>query len=750
MLNQIFVVSYIIGVILAYECRSFDPTALVICLVGIPLCLLLPNRWKQGCCGVLLGLTTVFLAASYHQTKALAPELWQKPLIVHVQVNGVRSLGHHLYQYEVKSSTLKQSLKLSDYASTQRLKVGGCYELTGKFKPKHALGNPTTFSLGKSQWANREFVRGYVVQKKPLVPVACEDAWYNMRSMRTSVQQIIDGAGLSDIATSMISALVLGRKLGLTQADWDVLHRTGTSHLLAISGLHIGLVYLLSYYLAQIILRPLALVLLRTNILILSAGVGLLISGFYVLISGAGVSSQRAWGMLCVMVVMVFYRQRLANLSVLLFVIAAILLIDPLAGMGMGLWLSAFAVFSLIWLQANKWSVHWKLPFMMFPVTSLWLNSAWLAPVSNLFAIPLVSFLIVPGALLGTVAALMNIPGAHYLLTMMGWVIDYCWAGLTWVSGYSALHHWSLLTVIDKIIFTVLFACLLLPWRFVGVVPFFIFFMALSFPRPMIVEDGVVRLHIIDAGQGTAVWIQVADKHLLFDAGSRVVLDYLKHYRVPSLDVVVISHRDKDHRAGLEDVLQNMPVKAFYVGEKLTEHSPVEQRACRAGEAWEWNNVRFEFLSPLSEGDKGNNASCVLRISVGDQHVLLTGDIEKKIERRLMKAYEPSLLKATILVAPHHGSKTSSSVSFIQAVSPEMVIYPTGFLNAYRHPHPDIIARYTSLGSKQYNTAQDGALSVKLSKDGIQSIQCYSQAHQRWWSQSEEAKCSGYLAQVGP
>jgi competence protein ComEC len=698
-----------------------------------------------GICGFLL----VFLAASYHQTKRLAPELWQVPQEIQISVEAHSLVSSYAHQYRVHSRLLNQSFQLSHYVIPQALRPGACYELTVKLKPRHALGNPNTAHHAKNQWVNREFIQGYIDNKKEIRPIPCEVTWFSLTEFRQKIKQFIDHADLSETANTMITALVLGEREGLTDQNWDILQKTGTAHLLAISGLHIGLVYAGVLWLLQWALRPMSLIFLRMNLLILASTCALIASGLYVLISGSGVSSLRAWGMLCVITLLLVRRSQLHALQILLWVVAFILLTDPLAGMGMGLWLSAGAVFALIWLNANQWQVHWKLPLLMLPMSSVWLKSAWLGPIANLVAIPFVSMLIVPAALLAVIMSVINIPGAQELFWATGWLVDRLWRFLTWLSHYAVMHHWSLLTLLDQLMLTGLVGCLLLPWRFIGPIPFILLMGALSWPKPIYPEPHTLLLHVIDAGQGTALLVQVGDKNLLFDAGSPMVSDYLDYYRIRHLDVLVISHNDKDHRAGLADLLQNISVGTLYSGELLPEVAPEQQVACRAGQSWHWEEASFQFLAPIDLNGQGNNASCVLKITLGEQSILFTGDIERKIEQELIRFFPPETLSSTLLVAPHHGSKTSSSYEFIEAVSPEIVIYPTGFLNSYHHPHPDIVARYTHLGSKQFNTAQEGALRVKLSKFGIESINCYTQEHPRWWAMNKEATCSGYLAQAG-
>lgn len=750
MLNHFYLLSYIIGVIFAYQQVEL-PSWKEAILLSIVILVLRPwPSLQRTLMAAALGVGAVFLAASYHQSKRLAPELWQVPQETVIFVLNHQRVKSFLQQYEVSSEEFGQTFELNAYENAQRLEPGFCYKVNLKLKPKNVLANPHTAHYEKNFWARRSFIQGILITKKPVEQLECQGSLLSSAQLKLPIREFIDATPVSEIAGYLLRALVLGERAALTDLDWEILQKTGTAHLLAISGLHIGLVYVFTFWLVKWLLRPLSLVLLRVNLFAIASVFALISSGVYVWISGAGVSSLRAWGMLGLMTLLALRREHLHALSVLILAVTVILIIDPLAGMGMGLWLSAGAVFALIWLSAGGWQVHWKLPLIMLPVSSLWLNSALLGPLANAVAIPLVSFLIVPAALLAVLMNSLNIPGADFLIMSSGTLLDYLWIFLRQLSHFAWMHHWSLLTVIDKLLFWSLIGCLLLPWRFLGPIPFVILIAALSFPKPIFPEPGTLTMDVIDAGQGTAILIRTGDKNLLFDAGSGLVKDYLRYYRINHLDMAVISHNDMDHRAGLASLVKAVTIDQLYVGEQLSEVPIEKQMPCRQGQNFSWGETYFEFLSPISDFHQGNNASCVLKITHGTQSILLTGDIEKKVERELLASHIASQLASTILIAPHHGSKTSSTYEFIQAVSPEIVIYPTGFLNSYHHPHPDIVTRYTHFGAKQFNTAQDGALRVKLSEFGFQSIHCYKKDHPRWWARKEENSCSGFLAQAGP
>lgn len=732
--------SFIIGVFFAYQWTGPWDLVKVIWLIFIP--------QRRLLIGLMLGALAVYLAASYHQRKQLSSELWQVPQEIQIKVLSFQPISSYLYHYHVWSDDLNQAFNLSHYERQQWFQPGHCYIVKAKLRPVRALGNATTAGSDKQAWVKREFVRGHIVGANQGVyprsfalinsEIPCHKNTWSLNHLRYQIDHYIQRLDLSPTSTALIKALVIGEKGNLNPSHWETFEKTGTSHLMAISGLHIGLVYLFCLTILKILLRPLSLILLRSNMMMWARVGALFCAGLYVLISGMGLSSQRAWGMLALLVILALNRKELPALQILLLVVVAILVVDPLAGMGLGLWLSAGAVFALIWLRDSGWQLQWKLTVLMLPLTSVMVNTSLISPLVNALAIPFVSFLVVPGALMGVVMHVVGIPGADLLMKSVAWLIDNFWIGLSWASQYTWMIHWSLLTWVDWVVFISLICCLLLPWRLIGPIPFVILSASLTWAKPIQPEPGIVFLRVMDAGQGTALLVQVGDKNLLFDVGNTIVANDLRHHRIQNLDVLVVSHRDKDHRAGLVELLEKIRVEKFYAGESLSESTSTIP--CRAGESWDWEEVHFEFLAPLHEGLKGNNASCVLKISLGEQSILFTGDIERKVERELVNL-QAEKLKSTILIAPHHGSKTSSSLDFIQAVSPQIVIYPTGFLNAYHHPHPTIVNRYSEFGIKQYNTAQVGALSVKLSKQGVESLRCYRQDHPHWWNMDTEVLC---------
>jgi competence protein ComEC len=263
----------------------------------------------------------------------------------------------------------------------------------------------------------------------------------------------------------------------------------------------------------------------------------------------------------------------------------------------------------------------------------------------------------------------------------------------------------------------------------------------LLFPASASLQQGEFRLVVLDVGQGLAAVVRTRDHTLLYDtgprfgpefsAGSAVVLPYLRQAGIGRLDVLMISHGDSDHAGGVHDVLRGIAVGRVLAGAPASVPHPAVE-PCRAGQRWRWDGVDFEVLHPSPGADRrDNDSSCVLRIRNEARAALLTGDIEAAAEASLLSLARDRL-QAQVLLAPHHGSRTSSSMPFIAAVRPDAVVFATGFRNRFGFPKQDIIARYQRHGARILDTARSGAIDIRLRRAGI-SIHTYRQAHRRFW-----------------
>jgi competence protein ComEC len=377
--------------------------------------------------------------------------------------------------------------------------------------------------------------------------------------------------------------------------------------------------------------------------------------------------------------------------------------------------------------------VQWVCFLGLLPITLLYFQQISLVMFfANALAIPWVGFVIVPLCFLASVMMLIHPILAYVLFSLVGYLFWPLWKILTWMGAlpYATWHHIMLspLIFVSSMLAVILFlAPRGWPARYLG----FIFVLPLFFCSPEKPRAGEVWLTVLDVGQGLATVIQTRDHTLVYDAGPKtyggfdsgesVVLPYLRRIRLKRLDMMIISHTDNDHLGGASAIALAIPTLAILTSNP-TKLSAFSAKNCAEGQEWNWDGVAFRMLNPPeNEAYLGNNSSCVLQIRAGNQAILLPGDIEKAAEERLVGAYGYTL-KSTVLVAPHHGSKTSSSEVFLAAVQPLDVIAANGFYNQFKFPSRLVLARYAAFHAKLHDTATQGAIQVRILASGLVTI----------------------------
>jgi competence protein ComEC len=569
----------------------------------------------------------------------------------------------------------------------------------------------------------------------------------------------------------VLVALVVGDQRGVGQADWNIFTRTGIGHLISISGLHITMVAGLFAALGQALWRrsffTAAALPLRLPAQKFAVLVGVAVALLYVLLAGFGVPAQRTLYMLSV-VALALWCGRLTRISsVLCIALAVVLLLDPWAVLAPGFWLSFGAVAIILYASVgrlppipatSRWQ-RWRAALMpatqtqyvvsigMVPLTLLLFGQVSLiSPLANAIAIPLVSFVVTPLALLGSVAPA---PLSGWLL----WTGHACIAllaqALTWLSSLS----WAVWSAPVPSWWAFCAAAIGTLWwlaprgwplRWAGVAGW----LPLLTTLPTHPQTGQFDVIAFDVGQGMALLIETAGHRLLYDTGpayapdadgaNRVLLPYLKARGIGALDAVIISHSDTDHSGGALSLLAAMPV-AWVSSSLPPEHRIVRaaptHRRCIAGQRWDWDGVHFEMLHPTavsytSDKWKPNARSCTLKISAAGQSILLPGDIEATSEIELVNRI-PGQLRSTVLLAPHHGSGTSSTEGFLDAVAPSLALFQVGYRNRYRHPKPEVFARYAEHGIERVRTDVAGAITLQFSENLTTSA--YRSSHARYW-----------------
>jgi competence protein ComEC len=443
-----------------------------------------------------------------------------------------------------------------------------------------------------------------------------------------------------------------------------------------------------------------------------------------------------------------------------------VLVPDPWAVVSPGFWLSFGAVALIMYVSAYRigrrhWlgeyaNVQWAMTIGLIPLLlGLFQQVSLVSPIANAVAIPLVSLVVVPLALLGAVLPLDTpLWLAHsvmrWTMALLEWLNDLPQA--VWTQH--APPAWSVLAGMLGVLLILLPRGF--PARWLG----YLLLLPMFLNTPELPAPGELRLIIFDVGQGLAVAAQTRHHALLYDAGpdfsagadsgNRILVPSLRAMGIAKLDGMILTHDDTDHTGGAASVMQAMPIG--WVSSSLPrEHAllefAAESRRCMDGQKWQWDGVSFEMMHPdaasYSAGNiRDNNMGCVLRISIGDQHVLLTADIEKDSERLLLIEHADKL-PADMLVVPHHGSKTSSTYGFINAVQPKYAVFTVGYRNRFGHPKPEVVQRYLDSGAQLLRSDSDGAILVEMNAHEMQ-VENYRKSHRRYWTHSPPDQDPGH------
>lgn len=636
--------------------------------------------------------------------------------------------------------------------------AGERWELTVRLKRPHGLANPHGFDY--EAWLLERGIRatGYVRPKtqRRLITAQAAGPAYRIERLREHLRTRIQTALGDAPAAGVIVALVMGDQRAIAPEQWQVFTRTGVNHLMSISGLHVTMLSGLAFALANLLWRRSARLTLMLPAVKAAALTGLMVALAYAMLAGFAVPAQRTVFMLAVVAIALWFNRAGSAGAVLALALLVVLVIDPWAILAAGFWLSFGAVAIIMLVSVNRlqpphwlmaWArVQWAVTVALVPVLlALFQQVSLISPLANALAIPLVSLVVVPLALAGSVLPF------DAVLHLAQWLMAVC---VSVLEGLSALpdaaweQHappaWTVMVALAGAVWMLLPRGF--PARWLGAAAFLPLLLIVPSPPP----EGALRLTVLDVGQGLAVVAQTHGHALLFDAGpafgdsadsgSRVIVPYLRAAGIRRLDAMVVSHDDADHTGGALSVLQAMPVDGLLTslpaGDPLLFMGPPESR-CTAGQSWQWDGVHFEMLYPdAATRDavllKDNERSCVLKITTRAGSVLIPADIERHGERTLL-ATQAERLKADVLVAPHQGSRTSSSWSFVQAVAPRVVIFPVGYRNPFRHPHPEVVARYASLGTAMARTDQGGAIRVELQAGRPLSVIRHRDRHVRYW-----------------
>lgn len=680
----------------------------------------------------------------------------------------------HLYEqaYRGQSSSGPSATHASPLP---HLQAGERWQFSVKLKRPHATRNPHGFDYAAWCLANQVGASGSIVSKAPMRKLSNlawqPSAW--IARWRSLVGERIEQVLGTTPASAVLRALVIGDDSQISPPDWQLFVDTGINHLVSISGLHITMLAAVGYWCAGGLwrLRPRWALYIPSR-LAASTG-GAMVAIVYSALAGFSIPTQRTLYMLLTVLLMLSLRQRFPFSWILCFAMWVVLLLDPWAVLAPGFWLSFGAVAILAFamggrLRPARWwqsaiRTQWVVTLAFVPVLIMFFNQLSLvSPLANGLAIPVVSLGVVPLAIAGAVlpvdvllhgAAALWETCAHalQLLRQWSWAVTYLPTPPLWA--------W-LMALVGTLVWLMPRGW---PLRWAGL----LLWLPLCLPQLHILEPGQMRVTIIDVGQGLSVLVQTARHTLLYDAGpaynaqsdagQRIVLPYLRHLGISQLDTAVISHDDNDHVGGMASVLAGVPARQLMSSLTADAHFfaqlqafpkavSVPRQPCHAGQQWQWDQVTFSVLYPtqsLPANIKDNDKSCVIQVVSAHGSLLLTGDIEHYAEQALLASTAASRLVSQVMTMPHHGSKTSSSQAFIQAVQPEIAIATVGYLNRFGHPKPAVALRYEALGAEVLRSDRDGAIVLDYMHGQQPHVSRWRRVEPHYWEDDYEDNSNG-------
>jgi len=717
---------------------------------------------KESLRKMLILLLASIAGFSWASFQALQKRLWQlpiediqRPVSICGKVIGISLWHEKLLRLDVEinnydGKTLTHEAKIRLYWKNPKIFFmdGDNLCATVKLKAPWRFANPGSFDQEKQYFLEGIHADGKLVMLQHYHISSKHSLTRWRQQLNAKMQEILKDKPFLGV----IQATTLGIYKNITPEQWAVFQATGTTHAIAISGLHITFIATLFSSLITFVTRRFQVL---TNVFPAKCygAIAALLSAFcYSALAGFSIPTQRAFIMVVISLFALLKRQPIFSWESLALAWLGILCVDPLATLQIGFWLSFGCVAALIYGNTHastlpfwqKWIVPQIIVFIgLLPLCSFFFQQIPLfSPLANMIVLPLMDSVVVPASLIGLLlmnispsCALWSFSIAHELLGVVWWLLEKI-ASLPFNMWQQGHIPWLYLG------FAAIAALFLLsPKGLPGRQFCWLGFLPMVFYQAPMLNDGECRFTLLDVGQGLAAVIQTKHHALLYDAGpqygkesdagGRIIVPFLHSQHIKSLDKIIISHSDLDHRAGLNG-LRLLPVGEILSSEpaRLTQFS----RACMTGESWEWDGVVFTLLAPDAsfKDKKRNNLSCVLKVATKHHSLLLTGDIEERAEKQLVKE-QGGALQSNILVVPHHGSLTSSSKNFIEKVSPQYALFPVGLANQYGFPKQAVLQRYEEISSQNLLTWQTGALMFALKDEALMPPICWREASRRYW-----------------
>ncbi len=720
-------------------------------LLGIVAVPLLVCRRLPVVAGAALGMLISVVAAHDALDHRVAACAASSSMVVRGIVVGLPKASQQQLQFDLASDAVEPWPACAG-ATPRRLRLswfdgpvlvpGELWQLQIKLRSIHGYQNPVGFDYEAWNLANRIDGGGSVRYGER---IAGADTW-SWDRLRLALRERYASIPLAH--RGILLALVTGDGALMSEADWSLFRETGTVHLMVISGLHLAIVAAAGVALGRWLARLSPRLIRRSGCVWPEIACGAVLVTLYACLAGWGVPVARSWLAVMIVLLLMPLGRRLPRPTVLLWIATVVLSCDPLAPLQAGFWLSFGAVAILVAHFAPRIELRSALRTLlgsqavlaigMVPVLIATIGGiAWIAPLANLVALPLISIVVVPMDLIvGVIAA--SVDTDHVWLadvadSVAGFVVAYlrALAQLDWIGWRAARGGWVIALSVVACCLVVLplsrrHRVLLLPCVVLAVIPV-----------QAHLGSGEFDVTVLDVGQGLSIAVETQRHRLLFDAGPRfpsgfdlgsaVVVPNLRRNPRATIDATLLSHADTDHVGGYAAVAAAFRVRALLGGEPVRGFDAV--RGCHAGQGWQWDGVRFRVIHPSHKMASDNDLSCVLLIENGRRRALLPGDITRSSERELERMLGTE--RVDFLVAAHHGSRTSSTEPFVAMTRPRIVAISAGFMNRFGHPHPDVICRFERVAARRYLTAESGALSWRSDRPA-QVVQWRYQAPPYW------------------
>jgi competence protein ComEC len=649
-------------------------------------------------------------------------------------------------------------VRLTWYDPPAGVQPGDSLAVTARLRPPRGARNPGGFDYERWLLANDYGATGYV--RSGAVTSAVDDGLVtHWRTFRASLAERIGAASADADGAALLTALALGERFRFTEQHWTDFRRTGTSHLVAVSGMHVALLGIAVFVALRFLWLRLPAPLASFDLEV-AAGASLVATVYYAALTGFAVPAQRSLVMIAIALAVLASRRRIGAAQVVAVTLVAVLVFDPFAPLAASFWLSFVAVAVLLALAAPRplprrepgrvqrgarlvlefARLQWWIGFALLPLTAWHFGEISLVgPLVNLVAIPFFNACLVPLAVLATlglsfdVVADWAVPAVHAVAVLAGdtaralhTLAELRGAAIGLPVPPASAAAAAALAVVLAVCGAGLPANRL---AWLALLP--MWFPALDLP-----PYGAARAVVLDVGHGLAVLVETHSHRLLFDAGptarsgfdtgEEIVLPALAAGGRRGLDLLVVSHADNDHAGGASAIVAAYPGVAVLKGPDV--EAP-DGRVCVAGDAWEWDGVRFSVLHPPGGfAARGNDSSCVLKVETAASSLLVTGDVERRGESTALG----QRLAADVIVVPHHGSATSSSAPFVAAVGARVAIVSAGHANRWGFPRPDVRERWRAGGARVVVTGDAGAVSVELGAAGA-AVTAERDARHRYW-----------------